>query len=340
MKRERFYLVTIFVLLCACAALLAALTAGAEGRLNKYDLNEDGEVTVVDVTALLNYLDKGCEHRPVMTARVAPTCTAEGVEPYPVCEICGQVLGEIACIEKLPHTAVTDEALAPTCTETGLTEGSRCAVCGEILVEQSVIEALGHDYEYGVCTRCGDRLPASDVVCTLNGDGGSYTVTGLGNCTDAEVILPAEIDGKPVTAIGDAAFNACAGIERVIIPEGIEKIGKNAFSGCTGLTEARIPDSVVTIGNYAFSNCTGLTEVRIGNGVTTIYENAFSGCTALARVVFGRNIATIYRGAFNGCDSLAEVFYAGSPTRWQKVTIGLENDPLISAAKVYNYTGD
>ena len=53
------------------------------------------------------------------------------------------------------------------------------------------------------------------------------------NGSAEEVTIPEEINGIPVTAIGDEAFKNNATLKDVIIPLNIEKIGKDAFAGCS-----------------------------------------------------------------------------------------------------------
>lgn len=69
----------------------------------------------------------------------------------------------------------------------------------------------------------------------------------------AEVEIPAEIDGNPVTIIGNDAFRNCDFLTYVRIPESVIKIGKYAFAGCSSLISILIPDSVTVIGDHAFS---------------------------------------------------------------------------------------
>ena len=51
-----------------------------------------------------------------------------------------------------------------------------------------------------------------------------------------EVIIPSEIEGKPVTTIRWYAFYDCTSLTSVVIPESVTTIGKCAFAGCTSLT--------------------------------------------------------------------------------------------------------
>lgn len=81
----------------------------------------------------------------------------------------------------------------------------------------------------------------------------AVTITGYTG-TDTEVILPEEIDGLPVTAIGDSAFAGSA-ITGIVFPTALESIGASAFDGCTALVEVTLPDGLLSIGDYAFRGC-------------------------------------------------------------------------------------
>ena len=55
------------------------------------------------------------------------------------------------------------------------------------------------------------------------------------NGNDAVVNIPSEINGTPVTTIGNAAFRDSS-VTSVTIPANVTEIGSNAFAGCTNLT--------------------------------------------------------------------------------------------------------
>lgn len=81
-----------------------------------------------------------------------------------------------------------------------------------------------------------------------------------------DVKIPAEIDGKKVTAIGNTfketgAFQDCTTLTSVVIPDGVTEIQDNAFQGCTSLKTVTIPASVTLLRNCAFDNCPNLHSV-------------------------------------------------------------------------------
>jgi uncharacterized repeat protein (TIGR02543 family) len=109
------------------------------------------------------------------------------------------------------------------------------------------------------------------------------TITGYTG-TGGDIIIPATIEGKPVTSIGDWAFSVQGSITSVAISDGVTSIGKGGFAFCSSLTSAVIPDSVTSIGERAFDYCTDLASVTIPVGVTSIGEGAFTNCSALTSI--------------------------------------------------------
>jgi hypothetical protein len=106
---------------------------------------------------------------------------------------------------------------------------------------------------------------------------GGITITGYAG-TAAELVIPAEIDGLPVTEIGESAFLGRRSLASVTIPAGVTSIGHWAFSGCTGLRSVTIPNSVTVIGDCAFIGCNSLKSVTVPNSVRTIGKYVLPGC--------------------------------------------------------------
>jgi len=89
-----------------------------------------------------------------------------------------------------------------------------------------------------------------------------------------DVVIPDEIDGLPVVAIGDDAFKGYQ-LTNVVIPDSVVTIGKYAFLS-NKLTDVIIPDSVKSIGESAFEH-NQLTNVIIPDSVKSIGRSAFGG---------------------------------------------------------------
>jgi len=116
--------------------------------------------------------------------------------------------------------------------------------------------------------------------------GDSVTITGCDRDASGALIIPAAIEGKPVTSIGNVAFNGCINLTSITIPDSVTSIGKRAFSDCYSLTSITIPDSVTSIGKFAFWACTRLTSITIPDSVTSIGKEAFEYCSSLTAVTF------------------------------------------------------
>ncbi len=200
-------------------------------------------------------------------------------------------------------------------------------------------------------------IPSKGLAYTLSTDGNSYSVSGIGTCTDADIIIPSIYNGKSVTTIGESAFDGCTSLTSIDIPDSVTSIGGWAFYGCTSLTSIVIPDSVTTIGESAFDACTSLTNVTMGNSITSVgshafYEctsltsivipdsataietNAFYKCTSLTSIVIPKSVTTIGSSAFEDCTRLTYVYYKGTSTEWS-VNISDRNDKFVSATRYY-----
>ena len=127
----------------------------------------------------------------------------------------------------------------------------------------------GHWY----ATKNGFSDEATCIVVDELEDGALEIAGYAGN--SAIYDIPAEIDGKKVTQIGDNAFSDCTELTSVTIPDSITKIDDRAFYDCTSLETIAIPTSVTEIGFWAFIDCTSLKEVTIPASVTNIGEEAF-----------------------------------------------------------------
>ncbi len=112
---------------------------------------------------------------------------------------------------------------------------------------------------------------------------GTAEITGYyGNSDD--LIIPAELDGRPVTSIGIGAFANHISLSSVTLPEGLISIGDFAFSEA-GLYSITLPDTLVSIGDCAFDYCVGLTSVNLPDSLVILGMNPFNGCSGLTDVV-------------------------------------------------------
>lgn len=166
------------------------------------------------------------------------------------------------------------------------------------------------------------------------------------NGNDAVVNIPSEINGTPVTTIGNAAFRDSS-VTSVTIPASVTEIGSNAFAGCTNLTSvnyegdwsnltiqsgnpavqdaanaplfdfAFTPDNTaVIVTNYKYNGAAA--DVTIpsryqGKPVTTIGHAAFFN-SAVTSVTIPDSVTSISDEAFINCPKLTNISIPNSVT--------------------------
>jgi len=191
------------------------------------------------------------------------------------------------------------------------------------------IDAVSHNSVKGTCTVTVMPELESSVK------DGQVTITRY-NGFSPYVVIPAQIEGKPVVAIGAGAFEDCNPVESLTIPASVKSIGAGAFQGCeylksvtfdgssqlaaidTGafqhcivLERLALPDSVKSLGQEAFDQCYALTRVDLG-AVQTIGKYAFSECPALTDLVIPNSVSQIGEEAFYGCPAILLVSFDGN----------------------------
>lgn len=143
-----------------------------------------------------------------------------------------------------------------------------------------------------------------DLTYTLT-DGG-ITITGC-NSSATTITIPDEIDGCPVTSIGDEAFYNCSRLLNITIPDSVTNIGYYAFYDCDSLKSVDLSDSITNIGNGAFYDCDSLITVDIPNNITSIEAETFCSCDSLTSINIPENVTKIGGGAFAWCGSLTQI---------------------------------
>ena len=115
---------------------------------------------------------------------------------------------------------------------------------------------------------------------------GNIIITGLKDNNTPDVVIPSEIDGKPVVAIGESAFYESS-ITSIEIPASVKTIGNRAFQNCYSLISVTFDEGskLTSIGNNAFYYC-GIESISIPASVETIGYGAFYNCSSLTSVTF------------------------------------------------------
>lgn len=222
---------------------------------------------------------------------------------------------------------------------------------------------LAHRFTDGECQQCGVAYTPSEglaYILSEVGEGESaYFVSGMGDCKDTQLMIPATHEGLPVlgiyprafievktltyvhlpegaTTIGEWAFQGCSKLRRVEIPSTVQHIGREAFEDCLRLTEAVIPEGITALNEGTFQSCVNLTAVTLPTTLTEIHSSAFKGCRSLAEITIPTGVQMIDSHAFSNCDGLIAVYYNGSMKDWCGIDFGLVlANPVSVAGHLY-----
>ena len=130
------------------------------------------------------------------------------------------------------------------------------------------------------------------------------------------VIIPAIYNGKPVTEIGEHAFQGYSRLTSVTIPASVTAIGRHAFYYCIRLRTVTFTDDsqLQSIGAAAFDHCWNLTSIAIPASVTEIDDDAFSSCINLVGITIPASVTEIGNRAFSSCSNLVGITIPASIT--------------------------
>ncbi len=155
---------------------------------------------------------------------------------------------------------------------------------------------------------------AGDFVFVTEEDGA--VITGyLGS--DESIVIPDELGGHPVVAIGNYAFSSqkysgTSLLRTVAIPDTVMQIGIGAFRSRSKLERIIFsPNSQLRqIDNSAFFNCPALRDVQLPSRVERIGHNAFGSCTSLTSIHIPASVTRMEINPFSGCKALTSITVA------------------------------
>lgn len=202
---------------------------------------------------------------------VEPTCTEKGIRQS-VCTVCLTTKSEKILANG--HTESDWIITEPTCTQTG-EKHTECTVCKEV-IKTETIAALGHNYTTSN-TCSAEGCEAKLYEYKLIGESTTDIEITKYNGSDKNVVIPSEIDGYIVKAIGDRAFMNVVEVPGDIINEETgERAQTTTKCEKSTIETVTIPETVTTIGDYAFASASdNFKSVVIPGTVTTIGDYAF-----------------------------------------------------------------
>jgi len=175
-------------------------------------------------------------------------------------------------------------------------------------------------------------------------------IVGVNDTNAYTLKIPDEMDGYPVTGIGENAFSDCKNLTSIEISKSVKDIENGMFYWCCNLTKIivdennsnycdvdgvlfdkektvlykfpnsqlitsySILDTVTRIDNGAFAGCSNLTNIKLPNSITSIGNNAFGGCDSLTSIEIPDSVKSIGDLTFSRCSELTSITIPDSVT--------------------------
>ena len=168
------------------------------------------------------------------------------------------------------------------------------------------------------------EAPASDFIYTIDQDEVRIEAyTG----EKEYVIVPDEIEGKPVTSMGNNAFYEKT-VRCVTLPDSIREMGHHTFGGCTHLVYASMPESLEVLPDATFESCFRLRDPGLNDGLKRIEYTAFWGTHYMTELYLPETLEEIDDNAFVGCDYLGYIIVPEE----NKHFLGNDNGTMLLSA--------
>ena len=242
-----------------------------------------------------------------------------------------------------------------------------CSVC-------DYEETGSHTIENKKCTTCDYKEASEGLLYSYESYYDGYAVTGLGTCTETEIVIPPYYRGRPVISVSlydainitsvvipktvtkSVSFGNCINLEKITFLGEVPTLSASSFTNCLklvevqngigyvanwavscekGATYAGIRGGTVGIANGAFADCTELSGVGIPSSVKIIGASAFKNCAKLETVNIPEGVEIIDDEAFSGCKALSFVTLPDSLKRIGKGAFA--SVPAIELADGVNY---
>jgi len=178
-----------------------------------------------------------------------------------------------------------------------------------------------------------DLEPSEGLEFDSNGDG-TCTITGIGTCTDQNIVIPLESpDGDIVTLIGKYALYSLENVDSITLVNytyevdenafqygeftavniigGRPVMNKSAFSSCEDLVSISFSNCNIQVNEYAFYSCGKDADVTFSNCTGVIEENAFQYGDFSSLTISNCELK-IEKSAFSSCEGLTSVLFTDS----------------------------
>ncbi len=378
MQKQLISIVICFVLIFStiqlgiftCASSADIIESGSCGENVKYTLDSEGVLTISGEGRMYGYgIDTLFDQKSIKKVIIENGVTYIGQSVFQDCTEMTSVIIPDSVTEIYDRafqgcSSLKSLIIPNSVKEVGWGAFEGCIGVQSIIISQGV-ETIRHRAFFGCTGIKSVTIPNSVTFLTGSTFGGctglekievsekNPTYQSINNCIIEKKWKALTVGCKnsvipndgSVTQIADGAFEGCAGLKSVSIPDRIEYIGLRAFSCCTGLEKievsqnnpqyysvnnciidkeyhtlvvgcknSEIPnnENIISITGYAFEGCTGLKRLIIPDSVTSIGGSAFEGCTGLTTITIPAGVTKIWSGTFEGCTGLKNVLIKGN----------------------------
>ncbi len=158
--------------------------------------------------------------------------------------------------------------------------------------EKSTMESEPAVYEYTV--------EYQGYMYRETGKGGYEITSDPDDPPQGLLLIPEEINGKPVTKIAETGFMNCTKITALIFPDSLDDFGISAFYGCTSLTRVKLSPYLTEIHDLMFACCTSLWDCELPALVEKISGGAFENCPSLKELYIPASATKLFNTSWEG----------------------------------------
>ena len=164
--------------------------------------------------------------------------------------------------------------------------------------------------ENAVQVQSTDTYTEGDYTYTV-ADGAATITKYTGTATTLNI--PETLGGYAVQGIGSSAVSDNTKIQKLTMPDSINRIGEYAFADCTKLSDVKLSKNLKTLGYSAFRECDSLGAIEIPKSLTATsadysqVNGPFHFCDGLKRVTFEEGTTKIPNHLFCYCTGLEEI---------------------------------
>ena len=130
--------------------------------------------------------------------------------------------------------------------------------------------------------------------------------------SDTRLEIPSEVNGTPVTGIGNVDTSNET-VTEIVLPDSIVELSHSCFHGFEALAKIHLNEGLEIIGPFSFSR-TLITELDLPSTVKSIEKCAFASMRSLMKIDLDQNIEFMHTAVLMDCPALETISVDGRST--------------------------